>query len=189
MTMRLANVPTEPLGLHRVGKSAPGPLRADRRRGPSDGRRQPGARPGRRQHSGGVAWGVARPGLRRPRLEPQDRLAGGHGHLSRRLRPLRSARRRGGRVSRSGRGVRGALAQHPERGSGPQAVGLSGDPEPRAPGLRRCRARRIEIATRAPDGRWWSLFLDRPEESLVLEALGVELAVPEIYASTRAAQD
>ena len=47
----------------------------------------------------------------------------------------------------------------------------------------------IEIATRAPDGRWWSLFLDRPDESLVLEALGVELAVAEIYASTRAAQD
>jgi len=46
---------------------------------------------------------------------------------------------------------------------------------------------RIEIATRAPDGRWWSAFLDRPDEKIGLEALGVELAVDEIYASTRAA--
>ena len=46
---------------------------------------------------------------------------------------------------------------------------------------------RIEIATRAPDGRWWSLFLDRLEETLGLEALGIELAVRAIYASTRAA--
>ena len=46
---------------------------------------------------------------------------------------------------------------------------------------------RIEIATRASDGRWWSSFLDRLDETLRLEALGVELALREIYASTRAA--
>jgi Uma2 family endonuclease len=46
---------------------------------------------------------------------------------------------------------------------------------------------RIEIATRAPDGRWWSVFLDRLDDLLGLEALGIELAVREIYASTRAA--
>jgi Uma2 family endonuclease len=46
---------------------------------------------------------------------------------------------------------------------------------------------RVEIATRAPDGRWWSVFLDRLDETLGLEALGVEVALREIYASTRAA--
>ena len=46
---------------------------------------------------------------------------------------------------------------------------------------------RIEIATRAPDGRWWSLFLDRLDATLDLTALGIELAVREVYASTRAA--
>ena len=46
---------------------------------------------------------------------------------------------------------------------------------------------RIEIATRAPDGRWWSLFLDRLDATLDLTALGIELALSEIYASTRAA--
>jgi Uma2 family endonuclease len=46
---------------------------------------------------------------------------------------------------------------------------------------------RIEIATRAPDGRWWSVFLDRLDDLLGLEALGIELAVREIYASTHAA--
>jgi Uma2 family endonuclease len=46
---------------------------------------------------------------------------------------------------------------------------------------------RIEIATRAPDGRWWSVFIDRLDETLGIEALGIELALREIYASTRAA--
>jgi Uma2 family endonuclease len=46
---------------------------------------------------------------------------------------------------------------------------------------------RIEIATRAPDGCWWSVFLDRLDETLGLEALDVALALREIYASTRAA--
>lgn len=46
---------------------------------------------------------------------------------------------------------------------------------------------RIEIATRAPDGRWWSVFLDRLDDTLGLEALGIELALRETYASTRAA--
>lgn len=45
---------------------------------------------------------------------------------------------------------------------------------------------RIEIATRAPDGRWWSVFLDRLDETLGLEALAIELALRQIYASTRA---
>ena len=48
---------------------------------------------------------------------------------------------------------------------------------------------RVEIATRAPDGRWWSTFLDRLDKTLGLEALDVELALREIYASTRAATD
>ena len=48
---------------------------------------------------------------------------------------------------------------------------------------------RIEIATRAPDGRWWSVFLDRLDDTLGLEALGIELAMREIYASTRAADN
>ena len=46
---------------------------------------------------------------------------------------------------------------------------------------------RIEIATRAPDGRWWSLFLDRLDETLSLETLGIALSSSEIYASTRVA--
>jgi Uma2 family endonuclease len=46
---------------------------------------------------------------------------------------------------------------------------------------------RIEIATRAADGRWWSQFLDRLDDTLILEAVGIQLAVREIYASTRAA--
>jgi Uma2 family endonuclease len=48
---------------------------------------------------------------------------------------------------------------------------------------------RIEIATHAPDGRWWSVFLDRLDDTLGLETLGIELAAREIYASTRAADD
>ena len=46
---------------------------------------------------------------------------------------------------------------------------------------------RIEIATRAPDGRWWSLFLDQPVATLDLTVLGVELALHEIYPATRLA--
>jgi Uma2 family endonuclease len=46
---------------------------------------------------------------------------------------------------------------------------------------------RIEIATRAPDARWWSVFLDGLDETLALEALGINLPLREIYASTRAA--
>ena len=45
----------------------------------------------------------------------------------------------------------------------------------------------IEIATRAPDGRWWSVFVSRLDEVLVLETLQIELAVRELYAATRAA--
>lgn len=45
----------------------------------------------------------------------------------------------------------------------------------------------IEIATRTPDGRWWSVFLDRLDATLGLESLNIELAVREIYASTRSA--
>ena len=44
---------------------------------------------------------------------------------------------------------------------------------------------RIEIATRAPEDRWWSVFLDQLNASLDLTALGIELALGEIYASTR----
>ena len=47
---------------------------------------------------------------------------------------------------------------------------------------------RIEIATRAPDGRWWSVFIDRPDDTLGLEALGIDLTLSEIYASTRPAE-
>jgi Uma2 family endonuclease len=43
----------------------------------------------------------------------------------------------------------------------------------------------VEIATRAPDGRWWSVFLDDPAGRLRLEALGIELALSEAYAGTR----
>jgi Uma2 family endonuclease len=45
----------------------------------------------------------------------------------------------------------------------------------------------IEIATRAPDGRWWSVFLDRPDERLRLDALAIDLPVDAIYTRTRAA--
>ena len=45
----------------------------------------------------------------------------------------------------------------------------------------------IEIATRAPDGRWWSVFLHRLDQTLGLEALGIEVPLREIYASTRPA--
>jgi Uma2 family endonuclease len=47
---------------------------------------------------------------------------------------------------------------------------------------------RIEIATRAPESRWWSVFLDRLEETLSLEKVGIGLTVGEIYASTRVAR-
>ncbi len=45
----------------------------------------------------------------------------------------------------------------------------------------------IEIATRMPDGRWLSVFLDQLDQTLGLERLGIALAVREIYASTRCA--
>jgi len=44
----------------------------------------------------------------------------------------------------------------------------------------------IEVATRAPDGRWWSVFVSRLDDAVLLAALGIELPVREIYASTRA---
>jgi Uma2 family endonuclease len=44
---------------------------------------------------------------------------------------------------------------------------------------------RIEIATRVPDGRWWSTFVERLDETLRLAAVGAALPVQEIYASTR----
>ncbi|MGH6895661.1 MAG: Uma2 family endonuclease [Geminicoccaceae bacterium] len=44
----------------------------------------------------------------------------------------------------------------------------------------------VEIATRAPDGRWWSVFLDDLAGRLRLEALGIELALADVYAGTRA---
>ena len=44
----------------------------------------------------------------------------------------------------------------------------------------------IEIATRAPDGRWWSVFLERLDQTLALGALGIELGLRALYASTRA---
>lgn len=46
----------------------------------------------------------------------------------------------------------------------------------------------IEIATRAPDGRWWSVFCNRLTERLHLEALGLDLVLADIYAGTQAAQ-
>ncbi|MGH6886964.1 MAG: Uma2 family endonuclease [Geminicoccales bacterium] len=45
----------------------------------------------------------------------------------------------------------------------------------------------IEIATRASDGRWWSVFVNRLDDSLRLERLDLELPLREIYAGTRAA--
>lgn len=45
----------------------------------------------------------------------------------------------------------------------------------------------IEIATRAPDGRWWSVFLKKPDDSLRLESLDVAVSVSDIYAGTRVA--
>ena len=71
--------------------------------------------------------------------------------------------------------VRGALAEHPERRSGPQTLGLSGNPCAQASGLRRCGAGAQRDRDRAPDGRWWSTFLDRLDAMLALEAVGVEL--------------
>jgi Uma2 family endonuclease len=44
----------------------------------------------------------------------------------------------------------------------------------------------VEIATRAPDGRWWSVFLDSLGGRLRLDALGIELALADVYAGTRA---
>jgi Uma2 family endonuclease len=44
----------------------------------------------------------------------------------------------------------------------------------------------VEIATRAPDGRWWSVFLHGVEDELPLETLGIGLKLAEMYAGTRA---
>jgi Uma2 family endonuclease len=44
----------------------------------------------------------------------------------------------------------------------------------------------VEIATRAPDGRWWSVFLDSLGGRLRLDALRIELALADVYAGTRA---
>jgi Uma2 family endonuclease len=44
----------------------------------------------------------------------------------------------------------------------------------------------VEIATRAADGRWWSVFLDSLEEQLHLDALGIDLPLDGIYARTHA---
>jgi Uma2 family endonuclease len=46
----------------------------------------------------------------------------------------------------------------------------------------------IEIATRAPDGRWWSMFLHSLTERLRLEALELDLALADVYAGTQAAR-
>jgi hypothetical protein len=72
-------------------------------------------------------------------------------------------------MRRHGGGLRGARAEHPERGPGPQALGVE-----------------VEIATRAPDGRWWSVFLHGLEDELSLEALGIGPRLTEMYAGTRA---
>jgi hypothetical protein len=44
----------------------------------------------------------------------------------------------------------------------------------------------VEIATRSPDGRWWSVFAHGLAERLRLEALGIDLALADVYAGTRA---
>ena len=44
----------------------------------------------------------------------------------------------------------------------------------------------VEVATRAPDGRWWSVFLGDLAGRLHLEALGIGLALADVYAGTRA---
>jgi Uma2 family endonuclease len=44
----------------------------------------------------------------------------------------------------------------------------------------------VEVATRAGDGRWWSIFLRGLDEHLTLEALSAELGLADIYAGTSA---
>jgi Uma2 family endonuclease len=44
----------------------------------------------------------------------------------------------------------------------------------------------VEIATRSADGRWWSVFAHGLAERLRLKAIGVDLALAEVYAGTRA---
>jgi Uma2 family endonuclease len=44
----------------------------------------------------------------------------------------------------------------------------------------------VEVATRAPDRRWWSVFLHSTEDELPLDALGIRLRLTEMYAGTRA---
>jgi Uma2 family endonuclease len=44
----------------------------------------------------------------------------------------------------------------------------------------------VEVATRAPDGRWWSVFANRIAEQLRLEGIGIDLALGDVYAGTRA---
>jgi Uma2 family endonuclease len=46
----------------------------------------------------------------------------------------------------------------------------------------------VEIATHAPDGRWWSVFLHGLGDQLRLEALGVDLRLGDVYAGTRASR-
>ena len=47
----------------------------------------------------------------------------------------------------------------------------------------------IEIATRAPDGRWWSMFLHDASERLRLETLGADVPVADVYAGTLRSRD
>lgn len=100
-------------------------------------------------------------------------------------------------AGRLGRGVenmpgppghhRGALAEHAERGSVRKPWAYQAIPTLAQLVYVDAARVRVEIATRAPDGRWLSVFLDRLDETLGLEALGIELALREIYASTSAA--
>jgi Uma2 family endonuclease len=46
----------------------------------------------------------------------------------------------------------------------------------------------VEIATHAPDGRWWSVFLHGLGDQLRLEALGVDLRLGDVYAGTGASR-
>jgi Uma2 family endonuclease len=43
----------------------------------------------------------------------------------------------------------------------------------------------VEIATRSADGRWWSVFGHGLVQPLRLKALGIDLALADVYAGTR----
>jgi Uma2 family endonuclease len=46
---------------------------------------------------------------------------------------------------------------------------------------------KIEVATRDADGSWRSLFLDRMDQPVRLEAIDAEVGIADVYAGTRAA--